>query len=33
VRELHKGQLRHMGGAQLKALAKLLEEVGKREPA
>jgi len=33
VRELHKGQLRHMSGAQLKALAKLLEEVGKREPA
>ena len=33
VRELHKGQFRHMSGAQLKSLAKLLEEVGKREPA
>jgi DNA-binding MarR family transcriptional regulator len=33
VRELHKGQFRHMSGPQLKSLAKLLEEVGKREPA
>jgi DNA-binding MarR family transcriptional regulator len=33
IRELHKGQLRHMSGAQLKSLARLLEKVGKREPA
>jgi len=33
VRELHKSQFRHMSATQLKALAKLLEEVKEREPA
>lgn len=33
VRELHKGQFSHMSASQLKSLAKLLEEVEKREPA
>ncbi len=33
VRELHKGQFSHMSASQLKTLAKLLEEVTKREPA
>jgi DNA-binding MarR family transcriptional regulator len=33
VRDLHKGQFRHMGTSQLKTLAKLLAEVEKREPA
>jgi DNA-binding MarR family transcriptional regulator len=33
VRELHKGQFSHMSASQLKTLAKLLEEVEKREPA
>ena len=33
VRDLHKGQFRHMNASRLKALAKLLEEVEKREPA
>jgi len=33
VRELHKGQFGHMSASQLKALAKLLEQVEKREPA
>jgi DNA-binding MarR family transcriptional regulator len=32
VRELHKGQFSHMSAPQLKTLAKLLEEVEKREP-
>jgi DNA-binding MarR family transcriptional regulator len=32
VREMHKGQFSHMSASQLKTLAKLLEEVGKREP-
>ena len=33
VRDLHKGQFRHMSASQLKALAKLLAEVEKRESA
>jgi len=33
VRDLHKNQFRHMRAAQLKSLAKLLEEVKEREPA
>ena len=33
VRELHKGQFHHMSASRLKTLAKLLEEVEKREPA
>src|SRR5208282_3263822 len=33
VRDLHKNQFRHMRAAQLKSLAKLLEEVRGREPA
>ncbi len=33
VRELHKGQFSHMSGSELKTLAKLLEEVERREPA
>src|SRR5271165_1014249 len=33
VRDLHKSQFRHMRASQLKTLAKLLEEVEKREPA
>jgi DNA-binding MarR family transcriptional regulator len=33
VRDLHKGQFHHMSAPQLKTLAKLLEEVEKREPA
>ena len=33
VRELHKGQFSHMSASQLKMLAKLLEEVEKREPS
>lgn len=32
VRDLHKGQFRHMSFAQLKTLAKLLATVKKREP-
>jgi DNA-binding MarR family transcriptional regulator len=32
VRELHKGQFGHMSATQLKTLAKLLDEVEKREP-
>jgi DNA-binding MarR family transcriptional regulator len=33
VRDLHKGQFRHMSASQLKTLAKLLAEVEKRELA
>jgi len=33
IRDLHKGQFRHMSAPQLKRLAKLLAEVKKREPA
>jgi len=33
IRELHKGQFRHMTASQLKSLAKLLAEIEKREPA
>jgi len=33
VRDLHKGQFRHMSAPQLKTLAKLLAEVERREPA
>ena len=33
VRELHKEQFHHMSEAQLKSLSKLLEELGRREPA
>jgi len=32
VRELHKGQFRHMSASQLRTLAKLLAEVKRREP-
>jgi hypothetical protein len=32
VRELHKGQFRHMSGPRMKALAELLEEIIQREP-
>jgi hypothetical protein len=31
VRDLHKGQFRHMSAPQLKTLAKLLAEVERRE--
>ena len=33
VRDLHKGQFRHMSASQLKTLAKLLAEVVRRQPS
>jgi DNA-binding MarR family transcriptional regulator len=33
IHDLHRGQFRHMTAGQIKSLAELLTEVGKREPA